>query len=150
MRCICLRVTCFVLRFIISSQVVAHLRGHAGTAVWRHCLRQKKGDLRRQEKFFKCIIIHEGATNLCILFVLIMYLNNVLSCCRAALHIIICIMEKIKVGPDSRYVPYFMGSALCSLVPMFPGTYVPRCLCSTVPMFPGTDVPRFLYFNSRL
>ena len=32
-------------------------------------------------------------------------------------------------------------------------TYVPRyrCspnLCSPVPMFPGTDVPRFLYFNS--
>ena len=30
----------------------------------------------------------------------------------------------------------------------FPGTYVPRCLCSPnlcspVPMFPGTDVPRF-------
>ena len=28
-------------------------------------------------------------------------------------------------------------------VPMFPGTYVPRCLCSPVPMSPGTDVPRF-------
>ena len=39
------------------------------------------------------------------------------------------------------------GSALCSPVPMFPGTYVPRTyvpryLCSPVPMFPGTDVPR--------
>ena len=33
-------------------------------------------------------------------------------------------------------------------VPMFPGTYVPRCLCSPVPMLPGTDVPRFLLFNS--
>ena len=49
------------------------------------------------------------------------------------------------------------GSALCSPVPMFPGTYVPRTyvpryLCSPVPicMFLGTDVPRFLYFNSRL
>ena len=47
------------------------------------------------------------------------------------------------------------GSALCSPVPMFPGTdvprtYIPRYLCSPVPMFPGTDVPRFLYFNSRL
>ena len=43
------------------------------------------------------------------------------------------------------------GSALCSPVPMFsstyvPRTYVPRYLCSPVPMFPGTDVPRFLYF----
>ena len=41
------------------------------------------------------------------------------------------------------------GSALCSPVPMFPGTYVPRTyvpryLCSPVPMFPGTDVPRFV------
>ena len=40
-----------------------------------------------------------------------------------------------------------LGSALCSPVPMFPGTYVPRTyvpryLCSPVPMFPGTDVPR--------
>ena len=43
-----------------------------------------------------------------------------------------------------------VGSALCSPVPMFPGTYIPRYLCSPVPMFPGTDVPRFLYFNSRL
>ena len=39
------------------------------------------------------------------------------------------------------------GSALCSPVPTFPGTYVPRTyvpryLCSPVPMFPGTDVPR--------
>ena len=25
---------------------------------------------------------------------------------------------------------------------MFPGTYVPRYLCSPVPIFPGTDVPR--------
>ena len=31
----------------------------------------------------KCIIIHEGAKNVCILYVLIMYLNYVLSCCRA-------------------------------------------------------------------
>ena len=45
-----------------------------------------------------------------------------------------------------------MGSALCSPVPMFPGTYVSRYLCSqnlcspvlmfSEPMFPGTDVPR--------
>ena len=26
-----------------SEQAVAPLRGHVGTAVWRHCLRQKKG-----------------------------------------------------------------------------------------------------------
>ena len=30
---------------------------------------------------------------------------------------------------------YKAGSALCSPVPMFPGTYVPRYLCSPVPMF---------------
>ena len=73
------------IRELESEQAVAPLRGHAGTAVWRHCLRQKKGDLRipRQEKFFKYIIIHEGATHVCILYGLIMYLNNVLSCCRA-------------------------------------------------------------------
>ena len=29
-----------------------------------------------------------------------------------------------------------------------PRTYVLRFLCSPVPMFPGTNVPRFLYFNS--
>ncbi len=68
------------IRELESEQAVAPLHGHAGTAVWRHCLRQKKGDLRRQEKFSKCIIIHEVATNVCILYVLIMYLNNVLSC----------------------------------------------------------------------
>ena len=34
------------------------------------------------------------------------------------------------------------GAYLCSPVPMFPGTYVPRYLCSPVPMFPGTYVPR--------
>ena len=38
---------------------------------------------------------------------------------------------------------------LCSPVPMFPGTHVPRYLCSPVPMFPepmfpGTYVPRYL------
>ena len=48
-------------------------------------------------------------------------------------------------GPDELPA---RGSALCSPVPMFPGTdvprtYVPRYLCSPVPMFPGTDVPRF-------
>ena len=47
-------------------------------------------------------------------------------------------------------VALIRGSALCSPVPMFPGTYVPRYLYSPVPMFPGTDVPRLLYFNSRL
>ena len=39
------------------------------------------------------------------------------------------------------------GAYLCSPVPMFPGTYIPRYRCSPnlyspVPMFPGTDVPR--------
>ena len=72
------------IRELESEQAVAPLRGHAGTAVRRHCLRQKKGDLHipTQEKFFKCIIIHEGATYVC-MYVLIMYLNNVQSCCRA-------------------------------------------------------------------
>ena len=42
-----------------------------------------------------------------------------------------------------------MGSALCSPVPMFPGTdvprtYVPRYRCSPVPIVPGTYVPRNL------
>ena len=56
------------------------------------------------------------------------------------------------------YVPRYRCSLnLCSHVPMFPGTDVPRTyvprtyvpryrcssnLCSHVPMFPGTDVPR--------
>ena len=59
------------IRELESEQAVAPLRGHAGTAVWRHCLRQKKGDLRipTSGKVFKCIIIHEGATNVCILYV---------------------------------------------------------------------------------
>ena len=45
-------------------------------------------------------------------------------------------------------VPMFPGTDvpryLCSPVPMFPGTYVLRYLCSPVPMFPGTYVPRNL------
>ena len=41
------------------------------------------------------------------------------------------------------------GAYLCSPVPMFPGTHVPRYLCSPVPMFPepmfpGTYAPRYL------
>ena len=70
--------------------------------------------------------------------------GNTLVCSRAAS----CdTVDSSRVGST--------GSALCSPVPMFPGTYVPRTyvpryLCSPVPMFPGTDVPRFLYFNSRL
>ena len=39
---------------------------------------------------------------------------------------------------ERTYVPWYLCSPnLCSLVPMFPGTYVPWCLCSPVPMFPG-------------
>ncbi len=34
------------IRELESEQAVAPMRGHAGTAVWRHCLCQKKGDLR--------------------------------------------------------------------------------------------------------
>ena len=36
----------FAIREVDSEQAVAPLRGHAGTAVCRHCLRQNKGDLR--------------------------------------------------------------------------------------------------------
>ena len=57
-----------------SAKEVAPLHGHTNTAVWRHSLRQKKVDLRtfrRQEKCFKCVTIHERATNVCILYVLI-------------------------------------------------------------------------------
>ena len=65
------------------------------TAVWRPRLRQKNVDLctfRRQEKCFKCVIIHERATNLYVRYLLIMYLNNVLSCCTHK----ICIMEQMR------------------------------------------------------
>ena len=48
-------------------------------------------------------------------------------------------IEATECGIDA----YQTGSALCSPVPMFPGTYVPRYLCSPVPMFPGTYVPRY-------
>ena len=49
------------------------------------------------------------------------------------------------IGPTNRYQTAYVprtGSALCSPVPMFPGTdvprtYVPRYLCSPVPMFAG-------------
>ena len=63
-----------------SAQAVAHLHGHTETAVWRLCLRKKKVDLRTLGKVLKCVIIHERAINVCILYVLIMYLNYVLSC----------------------------------------------------------------------
>ena len=33
-------------------------------------------------KSYVCVILHERATNVCVLCVLIMYLNNVLSCCK--------------------------------------------------------------------
>ena len=38
-----------------------------------------------------------------------------------------------------RYVPENLG-----VIPMFPGTYVPRYLCSPVPMFPG----KFFFYPS--
>ena len=62
----------------------------------------------------------------------------------------ICLKRQVY---NSCVLPAMTGSALCSPVPMFPGTdvprsYVPRYRCSPVPMFPepmfpGTDVPRF-------
>ena len=65
------------------------------------------------------------------------------------------ILHVNRILSELLFSPFSQGSALCSPVPMFPGTYVPRTyvsryLCSPVPMFPGTDVPRFFYFNSRL
>ena len=61
-----------------SEQVVAPLRGRTETAVWRHCLRQYKVDLRiptsgKVINKKKCVIIHERATHLFIVYVLIMY-----------------------------------------------------------------------------
>ena len=60
----------------------------------------------------------------------------------------------VKMYTTVRVEHDFWGSALCSPVPMFPGTYVPRTyvpryLCSPVPMFPepmflGTYVPGYL------
>ena len=52
----------------------------------------------------------------------------------------LCSPVPIFPGTDvpRSYVPRYR----CSPVPMFPGTYVPRYLCSPVPMFPCTDVPR--------
>ena len=43
---------------------------HTETSVWGHCLRPKKAALRtfrRLEKCFKCVILHERPTNVCIL-----------------------------------------------------------------------------------
>ena len=80
--------------------------------MWRHCLRQKKVDLRtfrRQEKCFKCVIIHERARNV------YMYLNNVLSCCAH----IICIMEKIgwaRILDMCRYRILFYFRIRCQLL----------------------------------
>ena len=60
------------------------------TVVWWHGLRPKKVNLhqkkvnlrtfRRQQKCFECVIIHERATHFLRTVVLIIYLNNVLSC----------------------------------------------------------------------
>ena len=55
--------------------------------------------------------------------------------------------HEYRTSRQFNTIVFLLGSALCSPVPMFPGTYVPRTyvpryLCSPVPMFPGTDVPR--------
>ena len=55
----------------------------------------------------------------------------------------------MRSNDNKKLCHILMGSALCSPVPMFPGTdvprsYVPRYRCSPVPMFPGTYVPRYL------
>ena len=54
------------------------------------------------------VITHERAANVCILYVLVMYLNNVLSCCTH--NICIYYNGENYVGPDSRHVPlsYFI------------------------------------------
>ena len=59
-----------VVYLISVSGAKAPLCGHTETAVWRHCLLPKKVALRtfrHHEKCFKCDIIHERPTNVCIL-----------------------------------------------------------------------------------
>ena len=98
--------TCCIIWLLNYSQFVAICeleRAH-------HCWRQKD-DLRtfwRQEKCSKCVIILERATNLCILYVLTMYLKSVLSYCT---HYNLNNGEN-EVGPDSRHVPYVTLSVI--------------------------------------
>ena len=47
-----------------------------------------------------CVILHERVTHLCVLYVLIMYLNNVLSCINNKLY-----NRENEVGPGSKHVP---------------------------------------------
>ena len=74
-----------------SAQVVAPQKPLCGATV---CMKRKSicvhFDVRKIALF--CVITHERATNLYILYVLIMCLNKVLSCWTH----IICIMEKIR------------------------------------------------------
>ena len=64
-----------------SAQAVAPLRGHTETAMCRHSRESRFANILTAVKVL-CVILHERATDLCILYVLMMYLNNVLSCCK--------------------------------------------------------------------
>ena len=68
------------------ARAVEPLRSHTETAVCHHCFRQKKVDLRtfrRQEMCHKSVIIHERATNVCILYTCI---DNVPKQCAELLY----------------------------------------------------------------
>ena len=67
-----------------SEQAVAPLRGHTETAA-QFASKESRfahSDVRKSS-INVLFIIHERATNVCILYVWITYLNNVLGCCRA-------------------------------------------------------------------
>ena len=49
-----------------------------------------------------CVNLHERGTHLCIQYVLIVYLNNVLSVNNNLYN------RENEVGPDSKHVPYFI------------------------------------------
>ena len=56
------------------------------------------------EKVLKCVFIHGRAINVCILYVLIMYLNYLLSCCTYYN----LYNGENEVGTDFRHVLYFI------------------------------------------
>ena len=76
-----------------SAEAVAPQKPWCGATV---CIKRKSicvhFDVRKSALNVLLSIIHEIATHVYILYVSIMYLNNVLSCCKH----IICIMEKMR------------------------------------------------------
>ena len=73
-----------------SAQAVAPRKTRCGATF---CMKRKSiciyFDVRKSALN---VLLYMRATNLCILYVLIMYLNNMLSCCTH----IFCIMEKMR------------------------------------------------------